>query len=333
MRAEGDVTVRTQRYDDTLTINTKVQCDFDCMETMIANSEKCNGNGNFACGVCLCFGNYFGKSCEFTRPDCPTPGSNCNDCINPVQPTEICSGNGTCPNDFCTCHIIPDGQISGKWCQCSTQDCFNDGSDGTQRGICSMHGNCECDPENGHGISTCVCEPGWTGDKCRCPSSQNSCLAGGEICSGRGACECGKCKCHEPERWTGVHCDIPNCAGNKCASCTAYLDCVKCRNHGEEVTGDQTCKELCNDGTANYIDVEKGTLLGDSDRDNGKLCSGLACPKDDPECTSKCKFYYKYSDLSDGKVKVWAEKDAHCRVQYSFSVQNCRASWLVLNQS
>lgn len=60
--------------------------------------------------------------------------------------------------------------------------------------------------------------------------------------------------------------------------------------------------------------------LEKSSGENGNLCSGLACPKEDPNCTSKCKFYYRYSQLDDGKVKVWAEKEAHCRLQYSLII-------------
>ena len=150
-QAKGLVEIRTQRYENTLRIKTTIQDQFDCMAKKICNSEKCNLNGDFACGVCLCHDSYFGETCEFKRPDCPTPGSNCNDCINPLMPTEICSGNGTCPNDHCVCNLLADGQISGKWCQCSTLDVFNTGADGTNRGFCSGHGTFVCNATDGSG--------------------------------------------------------------------------------------------------------------------------------------------------------------------------------------
>ena len=330
--AEGDVVVRTQRYEDTLMIKTAIQCDFDCMASIVLSSAKCSGKGDFACGVCLCPANFFGKNCEFKTPNCPVPGVNCNDCINPFQPTKICSGNGACPNGHCICNTIPGGEITGKWCECSTEDCFNDGSDGTQRGICSMHGKCACPPplgiegptyQMGEGISQCVCDDGYNNDKCQCPSSQATCISNGEICSGKGECVCGKCKCHDADSWTGFHCEVPNCAGTKCASCMAYLDCVKCLYHGEQ-PANVTCDRMCVDAATTYKDVEKGSLVDETPSDDasdyGRLCSGLACPKDDPDCGSKCKFYYKYADLGNGKVKIWAEDGAHCRVQYSLII-------------
>jgi hypothetical protein len=73
-KASGEVIVRTQRYDDNLAIRNNIKCDFDCMATVENNSPKCNGNGNFACGICICNEQYFGKLCEFMRPTCENPG-------------------------------------------------------------------------------------------------------------------------------------------------------------------------------------------------------------------------------------------------------------------
>ena len=64
-QAKGLVEIRTQRYEDTLRIKTTIQDQFDCMGKKLCNSDKCNGNGDFACGVCLCHESFFGESCEF----------------------------------------------------------------------------------------------------------------------------------------------------------------------------------------------------------------------------------------------------------------------------
>ena len=49
------------------------------------------------------------------------------ECVNPVTGT-ICTLQGQCPVDVCQCAQNPGGLYSGKWCQCNTHDCFNDGA-------------------------------------------------------------------------------------------------------------------------------------------------------------------------------------------------------------
>ena len=73
VEVNGQISVRTQRYEDALTIQTSVKCNFDCMRDVDRVSSKCNGNGDFACGVCQCDAAHFGVSCQFDKPECP-PG-------------------------------------------------------------------------------------------------------------------------------------------------------------------------------------------------------------------------------------------------------------------
>ena len=73
VEVNGQISVRTQRYEDALTIQTSVKCNFDCMRDIDRISSRCNGNGDFACGVCQCDDTHFGVSCQFDKPECP-PG-------------------------------------------------------------------------------------------------------------------------------------------------------------------------------------------------------------------------------------------------------------------
>jgi len=56
----------------------------------------------------------------------------------------------------------------------------------------------------------CKCIPGWTGESCDCHATNETCIMDGsnEICSGRGNCECGQCKCSEENgiRYSGKYC-------------------------------------------------------------------------------------------------------------------------------
>ena len=101
-----------------------IKCNFECMRDRIVGAEKCNYHGDYECGICDCYQNYFGDECQFEKPPCPNNGANCSDCINPVTNT-ICTDQGECPDNYCLCDSIPGGTLSGKWCQCNTQHCFN----------------------------------------------------------------------------------------------------------------------------------------------------------------------------------------------------------------
>lgn len=98
-----------------------------------------------------------------------------------------CSGRGTCVCGVCECErrSVESQKITGKYCECDNLSCAR--HDGL---VCSgpNHGTCEC--------NVCKCLPGFKGDACECPSSDDVCRnkATGKICSGHGKCNCGKCE-------------------------------------------------------------------------------------------------------------------------------------------
>ncbi|KAH7714861.1 EGF-like domain containing protein [Aphelenchoides avenae] len=79
---------------------------------------------------------------------------------------------------------------------------------------------CECDNANcplnhegkmcsGQGAcecGKCLCEQGFTGDDCGCSDDPAPCTENGVVCSGNGVCECGKCACNVG--YTGATCNV-----------------------------------------------------------------------------------------------------------------------------
>ena len=68
------------------------------------------------------------------------------------------------------------------------------------------HGRCEC--------RKCICDTNYTGSACDCSTDTSTCAAkNGQVCNGRGTCECGVCKCTNP-KFQGPTCEIcPTCPG------------------------------------------------------------------------------------------------------------------------
>ena len=176
------------------------------MARIVLSSAKCSGKGEFACGLCLCLLNFFGKNCEFKTRNCAVRGVKCND-YQPVSSEKSVLWKRSVSK--WALHLQHHSRrtdnwklSSGKWCECVTEDCFNDGSDETQRGICA------CPPplgierptnQMGEGISKCVFDDGYNNDKCHSPSSRTTFISHGQICSGKGECVCRKWKCHDSD--------------------------------------------------------------------------------------------------------------------------------------
>lgn len=61
-------------------------------------------------------------------------------------------------------------------------------------------------------LGECLCEDGWTGDGCGCPTSTAICQSpDGLLCSGWGKCVCGKCMCEDSQH-SGDFCErCPTC--------------------------------------------------------------------------------------------------------------------------
>ena len=87
------------------------------------------------------------------------------------------------------------------------------GSGGCPRG-CSGHGTCV--------LSTCECNPGYSGPDC----SESSCPV---LCSNNGEYEEGGCRCYPG--WKGAECSIRH---NEC-------EVPDCNNHGNCVAGQCQC--------------------------------------------------------------------------------------------
>lgn len=76
---------------------------------------------------------------------------------------------------------------------------------------------------------------------CECPKSVESCRSqNGTICSDRGVCECGKCRCDEGFRGTMCE-ECHACPG----SCEANYNCIECVSFKQGIYNDTMCKDRC----------------------------------------------------------------------------------------
>uniref|UniRef100_A0A8C3UEV8 Integrin beta n=1 Tax=Catharus ustulatus TaxID=91951 RepID=A0A8C3UEV8_CATUS len=75
----------------------------------------------------------------------------------------------------------------------------------------------------------CVCESGWEGPSCECPTSNDTCIdSRGGICNNHGRCECGRCICDMASLYTSSTCEI----SYSLAVCESIRDCVRCQTWG-----------------------------------------------------------------------------------------------------
>lgn len=160
---------------------------------------------------CLCRKGYAGAGCEQRAASCPNG----------------CSGRGRCVNSVfsgvtvATCKCAPG--YTGASCE---QEC---------EGTCGSKGRC-ARVGGGTGASSlrCLCEAGWGGATCseqaRCPVN-----AAGIVCSGRGECHAGTCKCgagffgHDCSRDGRDH-------DSRVSSCPRH-----CMGHGSCIAGICAC--------------------------------------------------------------------------------------------
>ena len=115
--------------------------------------QECSGNGQFECGKCVCDVGFKGECC-----DCDMETSSTDGCIEPGS-QRVCSGRGECICGKCSCNDGVNFDM-GQFCECDRSACpiFNNT-------ICGGNGHCTCSSSSG---VMCDCNPGWTGDRCRC---------------------------------------------------------------------------------------------------------------------------------------------------------------------
>ncbi|XP_076245992.1 integrin beta-PS-like [Calliopsis andreniformis] len=82
------------------------------------SSPVCGGRGKCECGVCNCFPEWGGETC-----DCQQTNSTCM----PRNADEICSGRGDCICGSCHCYEMDNIRYSGQYCEecpiCPDQRC------------------------------------------------------------------------------------------------------------------------------------------------------------------------------------------------------------------
>lgn len=82
--------------NDALIINLEMICECDCEKPWNEqpNSPFCEGRGTYECGICSCYGNFYGRRCECDAKD-NNPAEEEQSCIN-GNDTKVCSGRGAC---------------------------------------------------------------------------------------------------------------------------------------------------------------------------------------------------------------------------------------------
>ncbi|NXE48682.1 ITB4 protein, partial [Casuarius casuarius] len=213
---KGVIEVKPTSLSDSLKVEASVICDVcPCEQQQELRSPKCHLNGDFVCGQCICHPGWRGDVC-----DC-SPASSLNNeaCIRPGD-VEPCSGRGECLCGKCQCYSEDlTLRFDGEFCQYDALQCPR-----TSGFLCNDRGRCS--------KGACVCESGWEGPGCECPTSSDTCIdSRGGICNNHGRCECGRCICDTASLYTSSTCEISYSLGFQ-AVCESIRDCVQCQAWG-----------------------------------------------------------------------------------------------------
>jgi protocadherin alpha len=88
--------------NDALIIDLEMICECDCEKPWNeqTDSDYCEGRGTYECGICSCYGNYYGRRCECDAKEA-NPAEEEQSCIR-GNDTKVCSGRGACRSSFNT---------------------------------------------------------------------------------------------------------------------------------------------------------------------------------------------------------------------------------------
>ncbi|KAJ8971763.1 hypothetical protein NQ317_004693, partial [Molorchus minor] len=165
--------------------------------------------------------------------------------------------------------------------------------------------NYSCKRENGvlcSGKGTCdcgdcKCYAGYIGDACQCPDSNITCVAPGSnsICSGFGRCDCGQCKCNVGDGRSGKYCE--ECTRCPAQRCEELRHCVECQVYETGIYDKSECALNCT--TFSTILIDKF----DNENDDGvKKCN----VPDKMGCV--IIFEYSYDENKDLIVRAQKKK-------------------------
>ncbi|NXD87110.1 ITB4 protein, partial [Halcyon senegalensis] len=213
---QGVIHVKPTSLSDSLKVTASVICDLcPCEQQQEFKSPKCSFHGDFVCGQCICHAGWRGDTCDCS----PAASPNNEACIRPGD-VEPCSGRGECLCGKCQCY--PEDlmqRFDGAFCQYDVLQCPR-----TSGFLCNDRGRCS--------KGACVCESGWEGPGCECPTSNDTCIdSRGGICNNHGRCECGRCICDKASLYTSSTCEISYSLGFQ-AVCESIRDCVRCQAWG-----------------------------------------------------------------------------------------------------
>ena len=288
----------------------------------VCSLECGNGTQSSNCTTCICDPGYAGESCGTDIDECSvTPcanGGNCSDRVNnftcsciPFWEGRICETcslgcvNGT-PSVSCS-ECLCEAGFSGELCdvdinECQPMPCLNNGTCQDQVNnyscVCGnewIGRNCsECgltciNGEYSSDCSTCICDPGYSGDTC--DTDINECMP--NPCLNNGTCQdqVNNYSCVCANEWSGRNCgecsltctngvQRPDCSSCICtvgfngSMCEENIDDCEsrpCLNNG-------TCQDLVN----NYTCACTNFWVGET-------CN---------ECPLNCTFGIQESDCS-----------------------------------
>ncbi|XP_030064113.1 integrin beta-4 isoform X2 [Microcaecilia unicolor] len=224
---KGKILVKPSSFSDGLQVDASVICDAcPCDLNKEIGSAKCNNHGDFACGQCLCHEGWQGDYCN-----CSTGSlTDTLACVQPGQ-QEVCSGRGECLCGKCQCYSEKlNHRYEGEFCEYDNFQCTR-----TAGILCNDRGRCY--------LGQCVCDAGWEGPGCECPTSNATCIdSKGGLCNGRGNCVCGRCQCGTQSRYADASCELSSSL-KLLGVCEDIRTCVQCQAWGTGEKKGEKCKE------------------------------------------------------------------------------------------